>query len=496
VEFSAENFKRLRLVHFKPKGRVTKITGKNDQGKTSALDAVPYALGGAKWSPDMPLRRGAERLEVKLNLGTLVVTRSASGLKVETLKGYAAWATPQKMLDSIYEELAFNPQAFAEMNAEEQAEALRQVLNLDFTALDKANEDDYRARAAVNAEAKRLAAEASSIPLQDELPKVRVDLEAITAEIAVVGERNKGIVGRMTEKIRLAGVLREAEEGETRHQQLIHDKEELLLRLQAEEDAVQARLLWAVNVGGTIEDRLLHGATAPADSEYCRIRAILLNAQSAATEYITSQKKRAAERGADMVDAQKVLQAARNTEGEVKSAVAKARLDWMNAPEGELETTAELMEALSRGQIVNREIDKRERREALEAQRDAKQAESQALTRAMENREEEKREAIASAKMPLEGLTFTANQVLHHGVPIKQLGEAKQILLGVSIAIARNPKLRLVLIPRGEALDEDTWAALEAMAEEKDFYVWAAKVDSSGKVGIYLEDGMIKENNE
>jgi hypothetical protein len=34
------------------------------------------------------------------------------------------------------------------------------------------------------------------------------------------------------------------------------------------------------------------------------------------------------------------------------------------------------------------------------------------------------------------------------------------------------------------------------MAEEKDFYVWMAKVDSTGKVGIYLEDGMIKENNE
>jgi hypothetical protein len=492
VEFSAENFKRLRLVHFKPKGRVTKITGKNDQGKTSALDAVPYALGGAKWSPEMPLRRGAEKLEVKLDLGTLVVTRTASGLKVEMAKGCTAWATPQKMLDSILEELSFNPQAFAEMAAEEQAEALRAVVNLDFTALEKANADDYKTRAAANAEAKRLAAEAASIPVQEGLPKERLDVDAITAEITAVGERNKNLAARITEKMRLAGALNDAEAGAARHEQLIREKEEFLGTAEKQHPASIALLKTAQELQTALQPLIARANDIGAP----RLAQALEQAETRANEYCVAASKAGAELVGRIMDARKVLEAAQNLQREVQTAVATARVAWEKAPQGELEDTGDLLAKLSHGQLVNREIDKRERREALEAARDAQQVESQRLTRAMEDREEEKRAAIAGAKMPLEGLTFTASQVLHHGIPIKQLGEAKQILLGVSIAIARNPKLRLVLIPRGEALDDDTWAQLEAMAEEKDFYVWAAKVDSSGKVGIYLEDGMIRENNE
>jgi hypothetical protein len=51
-------------------------------------------------------------------------------------------------------------------------------------------------------------------------------------------------------------------------------------------------------------------------------------------------------------------------------------------------------------------------------------------------------------------------------------------------------------MPHGEALDDESMAALAEMAEEMDFYVWMAKVDSSGQMGIYLEDGEIKAVNE
>ena len=118
------------------------------------------------------------------------------------------------------------------------------------------------------------------------------------------------------------------------------------------------------------------------------------------------------------------------------------------------------------------------------------------LTRQMDEREEIKRKAIGEAKMPVEGLTFDDEGVYVDGVPISQLGEARQIMLGIAIVLARNPKLRLIRIPHGEALDEETLAQLATMAEEKDFYIWMAKVDSSGKVGIYLEDGEVKAVNE
>ena len=101
----AENYKRLRVVEITPKGRVIQITGKNGQGKTSVLDAIWAALVGAKAMPDKPVRKGADRARIKLDLGELVVTRTiAPGgthtLTVENAKGTKI-ASPQGMLDAV-----------------------------------------------------------------------------------------------------------------------------------------------------------------------------------------------------------------------------------------------------------------------------------------------------------------------------------------------------------------------------------------------------------
>ena len=57
--------------------------------------------------------------------------------------------------------------------------------------------------------------------------------------------------------------------------------------------------------------------------------------------------------------------------------------------------------------------------------------------------------------------------------------------------MAQNPKLKVIFIPRGEALDEDSLDILAELAEENDFDIWIAKVDSSGKMGVVIEDGMV-----
>jgi hypothetical protein len=53
----------------------------------------------------------------------------------------------------------------------------------------------------------------------------------------------------------------------------------------------------------------------------------------------------------------------------------------------------------------------------------------------------------------------------------------------------------VLCIRHGEALDEDGLKILAELAEENDFQIWMARVDSSGKVGIVLEDGMIARRN-
>ena len=52
-----ENVKRIKAVKLEPtKNGLTVIGGKNNQGKTSVLDAIAWALGGDKYRPDQAQR--------------------------------------------------------------------------------------------------------------------------------------------------------------------------------------------------------------------------------------------------------------------------------------------------------------------------------------------------------------------------------------------------------------------------------------------------------
>lgn len=59
-----------------------------------------------------------------------------------------------------------------------------------------------------------------------------------------------------------------------------------------------------------------------------------------------------------------------------------------------------------------------------------------------------------------------------------------------------NKQLKVVLIKDGSLLDEDNMKIITDMAEEKDYQAWIEKVDSSGKIGIVIEDGEIKAINK
>jgi recombinational DNA repair ATPase RecF len=42
-------------------------------------------------------------------------------------------------------------------------------------------------------------------------------------------------------------------------------------------------------------------------------------------------------------------------------------------------------------------------------------------------------------------------------------------------------------------LDSGNMAVIQQMAKDQDYQVWIEQVDESGKVGIYIEDGQVRE---
>lgn len=174
----------------------------------------------------------------------------------------------------------------------------------------------------------------------------------------------------------------------------------------------------------------------------------------------------------------------------VKAATLNQRLrDAGPLPEPP-DTTA-LQQRVTEAQQINRSIEARIRRD--EELGDAADYEMQAdsLTRDMEARTRQRDEAIRNARMPVPGLGFSAEGVTFNGLPFDQASSAEQLRVSVAIAMAANPKLRVLRIKDGSLLDENGLRMIGEMAQAEDYQVWIEQVDTSGRVGIVMEDGAV-----
>lgn len=111
-------------------------------------------------------------------------------------------------------------------------------------------------------------------------------------------------------------------------------------------------------------------------------------------------------------------------------------------------------------------------------------------TKSIEAIDQQKEGAIKAAKFPIPGLSVNGG-ITFNGVPFEQASSAEQLKVSVAIAMALNPRLRVIRINDGSLLDSENMAVLEEMTKDKDFQVWIERVDESGKVGIVIEDGQV-----
>lgn len=152
-ELELENVKRIKAVKIEPtENGLTIVGGRNNQGKTSVLDAIAWALGGNKFKPSQPKREGSvlpPNLKITLNNG-LVVTRSGknSVLKVTDPEG---GKSGQQILDKLIGEMALNVPKFMESRPKEKADYLLQILGIgeELTKLEMKEKRVYEERHAI-----------------------------------------------------------------------------------------------------------------------------------------------------------------------------------------------------------------------------------------------------------------------------------------------------------------------------------------------------------
>lgn len=227
-----ENVKRVKAVSLEPtQNGLTVIGGKNNQGKTSVLDSIAWALGGDKFKPTSARREGSvvpPYLHVEMDNGLVVERRGEnSALKVIDPAGRKGG---QQLLNEFVETFAIDLPRFMEKTSKEKANTLLRIIGVE----DQLKKLDYDEATTFNRrrELGRIALQkqkyADELPLYPDVPK-----EPISASELIL--RQQEILAKNGENQRLR----------TEYANMVKRHDELLEKLrtmQAEFDDLTAKI--------------------------------------------------------------------------------------------------------------------------------------------------------------------------------------------------------------------------------------------------------------
>ena len=425
MELYVENIKRVRVAHIKPKGNMVVISGKNGSGKSSLLDAIAWALTGTSTVPSQPIRKGERTGMVKVDVGDYVVTR------------YFTRVDPEKSAKGN----TYITRLLVEGKKREQYPSPQLLLNgvlgkigydpLAFIRMEDAKQLETL-RGLIGLDLDELEADIQSkYEMRKEAGRL---FDSLKARLAALPEPNEDLPA---EPINVAEITRQLE-GAANHNSIV--AQQRAKKASYEEAAESAK------------------RTA---SEH-RAAAARLRAQA------DEMDERAAE--ADRI-AEESLRLGHNVEigTEIDTAEVAAKLTQAN------ETNGAIARAAAYRQV------KTQLEEAVAAWT--------LLDKQVKDLNHERQHAIATAKMPLEGLSIGDQEVLYNGLPFSQASNAEQIRVSMALGMASNPKLRILRIVDGSLLDDESMKLVSEAADRHGFQVWVERVDTSGNVGIVMEEG-------
>jgi predicted ATPase len=190
VSLRAENTKRLSVVEINADGQdVVIVGGRNGQGKSSVLDSIEMAFAGKRAMPDEPIRQGTDRAVIVARTQDYIVERritpGGQTVKVTAADG-SKLSSPQKVLDQILSDIAFDPMAFINAKPKAQAATLAEVVGIDIDAAAAKRAEIFNDRTVVNRRVKEMEAQAK--PVDPEAPAEEVSISELMRQIQE-GER-------------------------------------------------------------------------------------------------------------------------------------------------------------------------------------------------------------------------------------------------------------------------------------------------------------------
>ena len=194
TSLEAENVKRVRAVQLHPSATgLTIIGGNNNQGKTSLLDTIAWALGGDRFRPSMATREGSTippHIKVTLSNGLIVERRGKnSDLKVIDPSGSKAG---QQLLNAFIEQLALDLPRFMQASDREKADTLLRIIGVgeQLAVLERKEQEQYNERLAIGRIADQKAKYAKEQPYWPDAPDELISASDLIRQQQAILARN------------------------------------------------------------------------------------------------------------------------------------------------------------------------------------------------------------------------------------------------------------------------------------------------------------------
>lgn len=429
IRLQAEGFKRLVAVDITPEGDLVELRGNNEQGKSSVLDAIFAALGGEKASPEKPVREGEEAAIIRLDLGEYVVTRYFTAEGTTSLK-------------------VTNPDGATFSKGQTTLNDLVGHISFDPLAFrdlppEKQAEELRKLVDIVDPE--------TGEPV--DLGAIERDIKALFDERTIINRDGKAVSARV-DGMAVAFVPENA----------------------PDKDALLAQMTKAAEHNAGIERARSQNAALARGIEISRADRDRCDRDIAEiSQRLENLKEERALHERDIASGEERVANLEALPDPIDVAAVSAQLKECDGIEANKRHNAE--------------------RDRLIAERDDLLAKSRAKTAKMRELHQRRATAIAAAKMPVEGLALQLVEdklaVVYEGIPFSQASDAVRLRVSVGVAMAANPKLRIIRLKDASLLDKAAIEALRQMAADNSFQVWAEFVGDEGS-GIIMEAGQVR----
>jgi energy-coupling factor transporter ATP-binding protein EcfA2 len=148
-------------------------------------------------------------------------------------------------------------------------------------------------------------------------------------------------------------------------------------------------------------------------------------------------------------------------------------------------------------EITNSKIRANVSRKKAQAEFDDAKSTYDTFTANIESIANERAAILKNAEWPIPGFSYSEGELFYNDIPLDQVSDGDRLRVGLGIAMAQKPELRVIWTRRGSLIDSKNRAIIKEMIKDKKFQMFfegVAERDKDGNVpgvGFYIEEGEI-----